>query len=67
MTGAVLYDAFGAVVSRTGTTATPFGFVGAAQYQSAADSRLPDIAAPIPIAKPRASKSRRWSESQDVP
>ena len=40
VTDAVLYDAFGMTVSRTGTTATPFGFVGAQQYQSDADSGL---------------------------
>jgi RHS repeat-associated protein len=39
-TDAVLYDAFGMTVSRTGTTATPFGFVGAQGYQSDADSGL---------------------------
>ena len=36
----MLYDAFGMTVSRTGSTATPFGFVGAGQYQSDADSGL---------------------------
>ena len=40
VTDAILYDAFGATVSRTGSTPTPFGFVGAAQYQSDADSGL---------------------------
>ena len=40
VTDAVLYDAFGMTVNRTGTTATPFGFVGAGQYQSDADSGL---------------------------
>jgi RHS repeat-associated protein len=40
VTDAVLYDAFGMTVSRTGTTATPFGFVGAQGYQSDADSGL---------------------------
>ena len=34
----VLYDAFGMQVSRSGSTATPFGFVGAGQYQTDADS-----------------------------
>ena len=32
--------AFGMTVSRTGSTATPFGFVGAQQYQTDADSAL---------------------------
>src|SRR5213079_453904 len=40
VTDAILFDAFGMTVSRTGSTATPFGFVGAAQYQSDADSGL---------------------------
>jgi RHS repeat-associated protein len=40
VTDAVLYDAFDMTVSRTGTTATPFGFVGAQGYQSDADSGL---------------------------
>ncbi|HLJ56536.1 MAG TPA: RHS repeat-associated core domain-containing protein, partial [Chthonomonadaceae bacterium] len=40
VTDAVLYDAFGMTVSRSGSTATPFGFVGAAQYQTDADSGL---------------------------
>jgi RHS repeat-associated protein len=40
VTDAVLYDAFGMTVSRTGTTATPFGFVGAQGYQSDGDSGL---------------------------
>jgi len=40
VTDAILYDAFGMTVSRTGSTPTPFGFVGAAQYQSDADSGL---------------------------
>ena len=39
-TDGILYDAFGLVVSRTGTTPTPFGFVGASQYQTDADSGL---------------------------
>jgi RHS repeat-associated protein len=39
-TDSLLYDAFGMVVSRTGTTPTPFGFVGASQYQSDNDSGL---------------------------
>jgi hypothetical protein len=34
------FRAFGMTVSRTGSTATPFGFVGAGQYQSDADSGL---------------------------
>ena len=40
VTDAILYDAFGMMVTRTGSTATPFGFVGAEQYQSDADSGL---------------------------
>jgi RHS repeat-associated protein len=40
VTDTVLYDAFGMTVSRTGTTATPFGFVGAQQYQTDSDSGL---------------------------
>jgi RHS repeat-associated protein len=40
VTDAVLYDAFGMTVSRTGTTPTPFGFVGAQGYQSDSDSGL---------------------------
>ena len=36
----MLFDAFGMTVSRTGTTPTPFGFVGGAQYQTDADSGL---------------------------
>jgi RHS repeat-associated protein len=40
VTDAVLCDAFGMTVSRTGTTATPFGFVGAQGYQSDSDSGL---------------------------
>ena len=36
----LLFDAFGQVVSRTGTTPTPFGFVGASQYQTDKDSGL---------------------------
>ncbi len=39
-TDSLLYDAFGMVVSRTGTTPTPFGFVGKAQYQTDNDSGL---------------------------
>ena len=39
-TDGILYDAFGRVVSRTGTTPTPFGFVGREQYQTHADSGL---------------------------
>ena len=34
------YDAFGQLVSSTGSTATPFGFVGDAGYQSDADTGL---------------------------
>ena len=40
MTDSQLFDAFGNTVSRTGTTPTPFGFVGAKQYQSDSDSGL---------------------------
>ena len=40
VTDAVLYDAFGMTVGRTGSTAIPFGFVGAQQYQTDADSGL---------------------------
>ncbi|HLJ56538.1 MAG TPA: hypothetical protein VKT77_15980 [Chthonomonadaceae bacterium] len=40
VTDAVLYDAFGMTVSRSGSTASPFGFVGAGQYQTDADSGL---------------------------
>jgi RHS repeat-associated protein len=39
-TDAQLYDAFGMSVSRTGTTPTPFGFVGKSQYQTDGDSGL---------------------------
>ena len=39
-TDGILYDAFGLVVSRTGNTPTPFGFVGREQYQTDADSGL---------------------------
>lgn len=39
-TDSILYDGFGMTVSRMGNTPTPFGFVGAAQYQSDADSGL---------------------------
>ena len=39
-TDSLLFDAFGMTVSRTGTTPTPFGFVGAGQYQTDGDSRL---------------------------
>ncbi len=39
-TDGILYDAFGMTVSRTGTTPTPFGFVGGAQYQTDPDSGL---------------------------
>jgi len=40
VTDSVLYDAFGMTVSRTGTTPTPFGFVGKGQYQTDNDSGL---------------------------
>ena len=40
VTDSQLYDAFGNTVSKTGTTPTPFGFVGKAQYQSDSDSGL---------------------------
>ncbi len=40
VTDSMLYDAFGNVLSRTGTTPTPFGFVGKSQYQTDADSGL---------------------------
>ena len=40
VTDSVLYDAFGNTVTRTGTTPTPFGFVGKDQYQSDSDSGL---------------------------
>ena len=40
VTDSVLYDGFGMVVSRTGTTPTPFGFVGKGQYQTDSDSGL---------------------------
>ncbi len=40
VTDSLLYDAFGNTLSRTGTTPTPFGFVGASQYQSDSDSSL---------------------------
>ena len=40
VTDSQLYDAFGNTVSRTGTTPSPFGFVGKAQYQSDSDSGL---------------------------
>ena len=39
-TDTVLYDGFGMTVSRTGTTPTPFGFVGKGQYQTDSDSGL---------------------------
>ena len=39
-TDSTLYDGFGMTVSRTGTTPTPFGFVGVSQYQSDSDSAL---------------------------
>ncbi len=39
-TDGILLDAFGMTVSRTGSTPTPFGFVGSEQYQSDADSGL---------------------------
>ena len=40
VTDSILFDAFGMTVSRTGTTPTPFGFVGGAQFQTDADSGL---------------------------
>ena len=40
VTDSQLFDAFGNTVSRTGTTPTPFGFVGKQQYQSDSDSSL---------------------------
>ncbi len=40
VTDSMLYDAFGNTLSRTGTTPTPFGFVGASQYQSDINSGL---------------------------
>ena len=40
VTDTVLYDGFGMTVSRTGTTPTPFGFVGRGQYQTDNDSGL---------------------------
>ncbi len=40
VTDSMLYDAFGNTLSRTGTTPTPFGFVGKSQYQSDSDSSL---------------------------
>jgi len=40
VTDSVLYDGFGMTVSRTGTTPTPFGFVGKGQYQTDSDSGL---------------------------
>ena len=40
VTDSLLYDAFGNVLSRTGTTPTPFGFVGSKQYQTDSDSGL---------------------------
>jgi RHS repeat-associated protein len=40
VTDSVLYDGFGMTVSRTGTTPTPFGFVGSGQYQTDNDSGL---------------------------
>ena len=40
VTDTLLYDGFGMTVSRTGTTPTPFGFVGKGQYQTDNDSGL---------------------------
>ena len=40
VTDTLLYDAFGNTISRTGTTPTPFGFVGKGQYQTDNDSGL---------------------------
>jgi len=39
-TDAQVFDAFGMSVSKTGTTPSPFGFVGNAQYQTDSDSGL---------------------------
>jgi RHS repeat-associated protein len=39
-TDGILLDAFGMTASRTGSTPTPFGFVGSEQYQSDPDSGL---------------------------
>ncbi len=39
-TDSQLFDAWGMVVSRTGTTPTPFGFAGTSQYQTDTDSGL---------------------------
>jgi len=39
-TDSTLYDGFGMTVSKTGTNPTPFGFVGASQYQTDGDSGL---------------------------
>ena len=40
VTDTLLFDAFGNTISRTGTTPTPFGFVGKGQYQTDNDSGL---------------------------
>lgn len=39
-TDTVLYDAFGQTVNRTGSSATPFGFVGGQEYQTDGNSGL---------------------------
>ena len=39
-TDSQLFDAWGMVVSRTGSTPTPFGFAGTSQYQTDTDSGL---------------------------
>ena len=39
-TDSMLHDAFGSLVGRTGTTPTPFGYVGQEQYQTDSDSGL---------------------------
>lgn len=40
MTDGLRFDAFGMVTGRTGTTPTPFGFVGSGQYQTDGDTGL---------------------------
>jgi RHS repeat-associated protein len=39
-TDTILYDGFGLVMNRTGTSALPFGYVGGKQYQTDSDSGL---------------------------
>jgi YD repeat-containing protein len=56
VTDAVLYDAFGMTVSRTGSTATPFGFVGA-QARARRSPMAPLLPARFPIA--RLGRARR--------